>query len=414
MRLRAPVAALLFATVLQGASPAVIPAAASLAAPAAMPAPAAEKPAVRILAPTGDSMVLGRTEIRLQIEPPPGATILKVELYGDDRLLVTLLDAPWSYDWEAGDTLRARTVKAKVFASNGAVTVERVTTRQIVGAQRARVTLVQVFATVRDEQGSYIQNLDKDEFIVTESGRKQEIAVFSPERKPAHLVLVLDTSASMKQDGRLDTAREAAIGFIDALEPEDSAAVVAFSDAPMILQSRTSDKKILENAILTTEAKGGTALYDAILSAVTIQKEIEGKKAIVLLSDGRDESASGLGPGSAHTYEEALEAVLKSETAVYVIATGEKIEEELDYNHRRTLGEILGTFAARSGGRAFFIKRAGKLKDAYHRIEDELRHQYTIGYYPSADDAKIGWRPIEVMVKRPRARVTARTGYYAK
>ena len=288
------------------------------------------------------------------------------------------------------------------------------TTRQIIGAQRARVTLVQVFATVRDEQGSYLQNLGKEDFTVTESGKKQEIAVFSPERKPAHLVLVLDTSASMKQDARLDTAQEAAIGFVEALEPEDTAAVVAFSDQPRILQSSTSDKKMLKDAILSTEALGGTALYDAILSAVTIQKEIEGKRAIVLLSDGRDESASGLGPGSAHTYEEALEEVLKSETAVYVIATGEKISEEPDYNHRRTLGEILGTIAERSGGRAFFIKRAGKLKDAYDRIEDELRHQYTIGYYPSSDDGKIGWRPIELKVARPRARITARAGYYAK
>ena len=279
---------------------------------------------------------------------------------------------------------------------------------------KVNVRLVLLLITVKDTQGRSVGGLDRGDFEVSDTGVKQEIAVFSPERKPAHLVLALDTSASMKEDQRLDTAQEAAIGFIEALEPEDSAAVVSFSDAPVILQSSTSDKKVLKNAILGTEAKGGTALYDAILSAVTIGKEIEGRKAIVLLSDGRDESASGLGPGSAHTYEEALEAILKSEMAVYVIATGEKIEEELDYNHRRTLGEILGTIAARSGGRTFFIKRAGKLRDAYNRIEDELRHQYTIGYYPSSDDSRAGWRPIEVMVKRPRARVTARAGYYAK
>ena len=203
----------------------------------------------------------------------------------------------WNYDWEAGDILRARTLKAKAFASNGAASIDRVTTRQIIGAQRARVTLVQVFATVRDEQGSYIQNLDKDEFTIRESGKKQDIAVFSPERKPAHLVLVLDTSASMKQDGRLsDMAREAAIGFIEALEPEDTdrrGGIQRYADHP---QLSTSDKKILKDAVLATEALGGTALYDAILSAVTIQKEIEGKKAIVLLSDGRDESASGWVP----------------------------------------------------------------------------------------------------------------------
>src|SRR4030095_13163443 len=105
------------------------------------------------------SMVLGKTEIQVEVLPPDGATILKVKLYADDKLIGTRLEAPWTMDWEAGDSLRAHTIKAKAFASNGATASERVTTRQIIGAQRARVTLVQVFATVRDEQGTYLQNL---------------------------------------------------------------------------------------------------------------------------------------------------------------------------------------------------------------------------------------------------------------
>jgi VWFA-related protein len=367
---------------------------------------------VRIVSPGATQVSLGKTEIRVEVRPPEGASILKVELYVDDKLIATLLDPPWRFEWDAGDILRPRTIKAKAYASNGARAGDRITTPAIKGVERARVTLVQVYATVRDQQGQHIMDLDKKDFTVLEAGRPQEIAVFSAERKPANLVLLLDTSTSMSQDEKLDTAQRAAIGFVEALEPSDSAALLAFSDVPRILQERTSSKEVLRPAILSTTAKGGTALYDAILAAVDLLKGIEGKKAIILLSDGRDESVDGLGPGSVHTFEDALDGVLRSETAVYAIGTGEKLEEQPDFNHRRTLGEILDTLSSRSGGRAYFVRKASKLGDAYRRIEDELRHQYTLAYYPAGDVA--GWRPIQVKVSRPRAKVTARDGYYAK
>ncbi|HEY3176899.1 MAG TPA: VWA domain-containing protein [Candidatus Polarisedimenticolia bacterium] len=390
-------------------------AAALVALPLAASTPPAEGGPflVRIVSPTAAGAVIGRTDILVEVKPPEGVTIFKVELYVDDTLLATLLDPPWRLSWDAGDTLRPRTIRARAYASDGTRSGDRVTTAAVVGVQRARVTLVQVYATVRDQQGRYLTDLSSGDFTILEAGRAQEVAVFSAERKPASLVLLLDTSASMRQDERLDTAKEAAVGFVEALEPDDTAAVVSFSDAPRILQERTSNKEALRPAILSTQPRGGTALYDAIIAAVDRLKEVEGKKAIILLSDGRDEAADGLGPGSAHTFEEALEAVLRSETVVYAIGTGEKLEEQPDFNHRRTLGEILRTLSTRSGGRAYFVKKAAKLKDAYGRIEDELRHQYTLAYYPASEGAS-GWRPIEVRVSRPRARITTREGYYAK
>ncbi|MFQ5845369.1 MAG: VWA domain-containing protein, partial [Planctomycetota bacterium] len=316
----------------------------------------------------------------------------------------------------------ARTVRARAYASNGTTAAAKVRTRSLKGAQRARVTLVEVYCTVRDSHGRFLTDLKEEDFTILEAGRPQQIAVFSAERKPVHLVLLFDTSASMARDRKLETAQEAAIGFVEALEPDDTAALVTFSDMPRILQPRTGDTTALESAISSIEAKGGTALYDAILSAVQLLKGHEGRKAIILISDGRDESADGLGPGSVATFEEALEAVLKSETAVYAIGTGARIAQEFDYLHRRTLGEILSTLADGSGGRAYFIKKASKLKQAYRRVEDELRHQYTLAYYPpdapAAGSIRGGrgalWRPIEVRVSRPRARVTARKGYYLR
>ncbi len=377
---------------------------------------------VRIVSPAPGDTLLGRSDIVIEASPPDHGTILKVEIYADDRLVATLLDPPYRLTWDAGDSTRARTIRVRAYASDGTIASDRVTTRELRGVQHARVTLVEVYCTVRDGQGRYIMNLGKDDFTVLESGVPQPIAVFSADRKPVHLVLLFDASNSMAGEGKLTTAQEAAIGFVEALEPGDTAALITFNDTPVLLEKPTADKQALEEAIMSIEAKGGTALYDSIMAAVDQVKGVEGRKAIILLSDGRDESVDGLGPGSITTFEESLDAILRTETAVYAVGTGDHLEEEKDYYHRRTLGEILGTLADRSGGRAWFVRKASKLKGAYRAIEDELRHQYTLAYYPPAeapstkrhDPSGRDWRPIEVRVSRSRSRVTARAGYYAR
>src|SRR6185436_11421836 len=98
---------------------------------------------------------------------------------------------------------------------DGRTATARVTTQALKGAQRARVTLVEVYCAVRDEQGSYVTDLKADDFTVLESGRPQKIAVFSAERKPVHLVLLIDSSRSMQQEDRLQIALDAAAGFVE-------------------------------------------------------------------------------------------------------------------------------------------------------------------------------------------------------
>jgi VWFA-related protein len=378
---------------------------------------------VRIVSPLASETMLGSTEIVLEAAAPEGARLLKVEIYVDDRLVGTLLEPPWRFTWDAGDTLRARTLRARAYASDGSTATDRILTRALTGVQRAAVTLVEVHCTVRTAQGAYVNDLRPEDFTVLESGRPQEVAVFSSERKPVHLALLFDASASMQQDGRLEIAQEAAAGFVDAMEPGDTAVLLAFSDAPRVVTPATSDKAALLAGLASIEAKGGTALYDALVASVELLSPHEGRKAIILLSDGRDESVDGLGPGSFRTFEETLDAVLAGQTAVYAIGTGERLAEDMDVLQRRTLGDILGMLSERSGGRAWFVKKASKLKAAYHAVADELRHQYTLAYYPPAEAPRgaaatpghgPGWRPIEVRVKRPRVRITARSGYYAK
>lgn len=373
----------------------------------------------RFIQPDANDIAIGQTEIILSIEPPQGATILKVEIWADDRLIATLLDPPWRRLWDAGDSVRSRRLRLKAWASDGSTATQEVHTMAIAGVQRAIVDLVEIYATVRDEQGKFIMDLKKDDFTVLESGRPQNIALFSADRKPVHLALLMDTSNSMNREGRLTIAQEAAAGFLKEMEPDDTASLIAFSDVPRVVVESTADKEALEKAVLSIEATGGTALYDAIMAAVEELRGHDGRKAIILLSDGRDEAVSGLEPGSLTTFEQTLDAVLESETIVYAIGTGQ-LEEEMDFHRQRTLGEILNTLAGRSGGRAYFVKKASKLNDAYGQIEDELRHHYTLAYYPpTQEDAKQdrkgrSWREITVKVTRPRAKISARDGYYVR
>jgi len=373
----------------------------------------------RFIQPDANDIAVGQTEIILSIDVPDGVRVLKVEIWADDRLIATLLDPPWRRMWDAGDSVRSRRLRLKAWASNGTTTSAEVHTMAVTGVQRAIVNLVEVYATVRDEQGKFLTDLKKDDFTVLEAGKPQNIAVFSADRKPVHLALLMDTSNSMNREGRLAIAQEAAAGFLKELEPDDTASLITFSDVPRVVVEGTADKEALEKAVLSIEATGGTALYDAIMAAVEELRTHDGRKAIILLSDGRDEAVSGLEPGSLTTYEQTLDAVLESETIVYAIGTGE-MEAEMDFHRQRTLGEILGTLANRSGGRAYFIKKASKLDEAYGQIEDELRHHYTLAYYPpTQEDAKQDrkgrvWRDITVTVSRPRAKVSARDGYYLR
>ncbi len=382
---------------------------------------AADRTVVRLIQPDSGDVALGETEILISARAAEGTRILKVEIYVDDRLIATLLDPPWEYVWDAGDVMRPRRVRVKAYSSDGATATDEAVTRVGAGVVRAVVDLVEIFATVKDQQGGYLMDLTQEDFTVLDEGKPQPLAVFSAERRPVHLVLLIDASNSMNREGRIAIARDAAVGFLEELEPEDTAALITFSDTPRVIMERTPDKKAVAAAARAIEAEGGTALYDALLDAVGMLRDHEGRKAIILLSDGRDEAVDGLGPGSVTTFEEALDAVLESETAIYAIGTGEGFEEEMDFHRRHSLGEILGTLARRSGGRAYFVKKASKLDNAYGAIEDELRHHYTLAYYPPPIDPKIKpdargriWREIEVRVSRRRATVTARDGYFAR
>jgi Ca-activated chloride channel family protein len=220
----------------------------------------------------------------------------------------------------------------------------------------------------------------------------------------------------MNTDDKIGKARAAATRFLETLAPGDKVALVTFSDEVHLLQPMTDDLQAVRTAIEGLSAKGGTALYDAIWKASELLGPEDGRKVLILLSDGRDEASSGIEPGSLHTVDEALQRALREEVMVYAIGLGKFGTEQApltDPYSRVPLRDILANLGQSTGGDVLFLTRPRQLAEAFERVAEALRNQYAIAY-TSDDERKDGsWRETRLSVQKPGLTVTARRGYYA-
>jgi len=190
--------------------------------------------------------------------------------------------------------------------------------------------------------------------------------------------------------------------------------VVAFNDEVRILQEISAERSSMAQAIESVESRGGTALYDAVWRTARKLEEFDGRRVMVLLSDGRDEAANGFEPGSLHTLEEALTQALRSEVMLFAIGLGRNLDEDLDFTRRFTLEAILTRLAAETGGRALFTPGAGRLRKAFGDVAEDLRNQYSIAYRSTNEKRDGNWRRVRVEASSGRDfEVTCRQGYFA-
>jgi Ca-activated chloride channel homolog len=210
------------------------------------------------------------------------------------------------------------------------------------------------------------------------------------------MAILIDTSGSMRD--QMPQVHAAAGAFVDTLRGEDQALVIDFDDKVYLIQDLTTDKERLKEAITSTEAIGGTSLYDALHAAYRKLGTIPGRKAIVILSDG-DDTTSQFG------YARMLEQAKAQGVLIYGIGLGVG----------RLVGRLspLREFADATGGRAFFIRKADELAEVYQRIAEELRHQYYLTYSTNIKDWDGRWIEVKVEIARPDARVRARRGFFA-
>jgi Ca-activated chloride channel family protein len=302
---------------------------------------------------------------------------------------------------------------------------------------RSGVELINVTATVSDEDGRFVSGLRQEDFTVYEDGARQEVTHFSNERVPVSLGIVLDTSGSMTPD-KMSAARSAIDRFIyDLLGPDDELFFMQFANRPDLMQQWTTDRRRISRAVASVGGQGGTAMYDAIADAVPVAQEGKNrKKALLVISDGNDTN-SGTSVG------ELRQMIRESEVLVYALGIDGTAPSRRtptiqlppipfpipgrrpgrlppigggggvwSRGDERVNADALRQITDDTGGRTEIVREARELDGATARIADELSKQYYLGYSSTGEkDGK--WHAIRVEVKDRRLTVRARRGYVA-
>jgi VWFA-related protein len=379
---------------------------------------------------------------------------------GFAALVVTLLAI-----WAVSGLAQSTTTKDSAAGKAGADQANRP-----VATMSVKVNVVNVLATVRDKHGKIVNTLGKDDFTISEDGRAQSIHYFTRESDlPLTLGLLVDTSLSQRRV--LDQERSASHGFLDQMvrADKDKAFVIHFDREVELLQDLTNSNEKLEAALGKLTAPqftrtgggdpndqgggrdgddnrgngrgqgrhhtgGGTLLYDAIyLASDELMKKQQGRKALIVLSDGVDR-------GSKESLETAVATAQKADTAVYSILYK---DDEGNGEHRGGFGmggpwgggggmgrrggggprypqeqrpdgkKILARISQETGGRMFEVSKKLTVDQIYAQIEEELRNQYSIGYTPDRANATGGYHKIQLVAKGKDLLVQTREGYYA-
>jgi Ca-activated chloride channel family protein len=235
---------------------------------------------------------------------------------------------------------------------------------------------------------------------VVEDDVPQTIDAFQEANAPISIALALDASGSIRPV--LDSIKEAARTFVAALRPADPLALVQFSDGVTIAHWLSKSRQPSLEAINAHRAAGGTALWDAIYDSVAALAQEEGRTAVVVVTDGRDENGPGNGPGSRRTLDEVIEKIAGSTATVYAIGLGANVDHE-----------ALQRVADASGGAAYFPADVAALPDEYRRVVDDLRRRYVVTY-TSTNAARDGnWRSVRIVARSPGFVIRSRGGYTA-
>lgn len=269
---------------------------------------------------------------------------------------------------------------------------------------RIDVRLVSVFVSVTDAGGAMVGGLKSEDFAISEDGRPQKISVFERQSElPLNLTLAIDTSGSVKKDRALET--QAARRFVHVLmRPQDQMSLLEFATEVRELTPFTNKVARIDHGLDNLRGDYATALYDAVYLGADRLGKKDGRKVLVLVSDGGDTAKNT-------TYAQALEEALRNEVMIYSI-----IDVPIEASAGRDLGgeHALITLAEQTGGKSFYVSDGGLAK-AFERVSEDLRTQYLLGFYPHHEEPGRTFHRLQVTVPRASAgsfNIRHRTGYY--
>jgi len=276
---------------------------------------------------------------------------------------------------------------------------------------RAETDLVSFNATVTDARNQPVAGLQREHFRAFEDDVEQELRHFSDDDYPYSMGLVLDRSGSM--DPVIDDVYNAAFHTVRASKPDDEFFVITFNERSDLLQEFTSDRKALGRRLKGVNARGSTALYDAIYAGLKhVERGRHDKRALLAVTDGAD-NASTL------KFNDLLEFIRERHVTIYVVGFFEGMSSSSPLFADTFQVDSLKRISQATGGKAYFPRSMKECDEACIAIANELRKQYSLGYYPTNRVRDGRWRSLRVEVNVPglldrdKLSVRTREGYYA-
>lgn len=358
---------------------------------------AQEAAALVVRSPADGAMLVGPSELAAEVRPA-SAAVSSVEFFVDGVLVCTVRERPFRCLWNAGPSLRPRTLRVVATLADGQRVRVTSRTRGMVINDAVSVDAVAISVRVTDRDGRFVPGLTRDDFQLFEDGIRQEIGGFAAEDAGAEVVVALDVSLSMTlvmPDLRLATRL-----FLDALRPQDVITLATFSTGLAIVAppSATPAERVATLELL--RSGGNTALYDAMVSASGTFTAF-GQRAVVIFTDGRD-VVSRSSPDSVRA------ALQSADVGLYVVGQGEAARGG-------ALRNLLTALARETGGASFFSTQPSALREHFAQIADDISHRYLITFTPVRALGDGEWRTLEVRLADASKRhiVRTREGYLA-
>jgi VWFA-related protein len=272
--------------------------------------------------------------------------------------------------------------------------------------------MVVLHATVTDAKGEFVSDLKSNNFRVFEDKTEQKISVFSHEDIPVTMGLVIDNSGSMRE--KRAQVNTAALTFVKTSNAQDEVFVVNFNDEYYLdlNEDFTSDMKELNEALERIDARGSTALYDAVIGSLDhLRKGHKDKRVLLVITDGDDDA-------SRKSLEYTMKAAEASDAMIYAIGVFSEDDRKNDKRMVRHSKKILTELAEATGGLAYFPEGLEDVEPICTQVAHDIRNQYTLGYYPTNTSRDGTFRTVQILLNSPKGygklSVRTRTGYFAQ
>lgn len=372
----------------------------ALAVCLASPALAAEDEtlSVRITSPLGRTGLPGTIRIVAQVYQRANVPQAQVKFFVDDQLLRTVEQAPYAVEWIDANPFERREIGVEAVDSFGTTVKDKIVLDPFEVVEAAEIQSVLLETSVQDQKGHYIKSIDPSAFTVVEDGQPQVIDFARKDAVGTTFALLVDSSASMSR--RLDFVQRTAETLSHYMSERDRMIVAPFSLELGAITGPTNDRATISESIRAIDTHGGTAILNALMSASKLLEGSEGRRAIILITDGYDED-------STLAFDDVLETVKASNATLYVVGVGGVAGISIK-------GErLLRRLATETGGRFFFPARDEQLLEVNNTLTDDVQSRYLIAYTPQNQKLDGTWRSITVKTDDPTQVIRTRPGYFA-